>query len=325
MLRLAVLLMTFWTGAGFAASFDCTKARSNIEKAICSDPTLSQLDETLASEYKKARSKLSPSADRTFVSGQRSWLRFNSTYCFVDTTASSVTSADATSCLVRAYKDRISDLSKTGALVGGFKTYIAIDHHIRVLKQQEAVYVVQRTFTQIDQDTPSGNHLNAYLSFKDKADLPDARGTENYDVKLSQISPDWLYKQTFSEIFTGAYPTSDTECEIYSISKDRPLKISDIFQGQSWKKIFETITKNHFVELAKNNKNFDITMIHDFHPSVTQASNPFTYCVSKDGIELSGFLPHVVRSYDGLTIDWKSLHKVLTPYAFEQIKKMGGL
>jgi len=37
-----------------AASFDCAKARSKVEKAICNDSELSKLDEELASAYKSA-------------------------------------------------------------------------------------------------------------------------------------------------------------------------------------------------------------------------------------------------------------------------------
>ena len=38
-----------------AASFDCSKARTFQEKAICSNPDLSQQDENLYAIYKKAR------------------------------------------------------------------------------------------------------------------------------------------------------------------------------------------------------------------------------------------------------------------------------
>jgi uncharacterized protein len=38
----------------WAASFDCAKARTKIEKAICSDPHLSKLDEDLSTPFKAA-------------------------------------------------------------------------------------------------------------------------------------------------------------------------------------------------------------------------------------------------------------------------------
>jgi hypothetical protein len=167
-----------------------------------------------------------------------------------------------------------------------------------------------------------GKNLNNYLSFKEKADLPDERGTESYDVTLKQISPDWLYKQVFSEVMTGAYPTSNTECGLFSIKQSRPLKISDIFEGNTWQHVFATVIKKHFFNLAKKDKDFDLTMVSDTHLNVTQSSSLFTFCLSQKGIELFGFLPHVVRAFDGVTIEWHSLNNALTPYAQEQIKKL---
>jgi uncharacterized protein len=322
MIRIVILLMSLWTGAGVAASFDCSKARSSMEKAICGNAQLSLLDVELASAYKNARLKLSPISNTILVTGQRSWLRFISTYCLIDTNARPVSMPEATRCLIDAYKDRIKDLAKTGEIFGPFKTFTAIDHHIRVTKEKEAVYIVKRTFIQVDDAKPEGKNLNNYLSFKEKADLPDERGTESYDVTLKQISPDWLYKQVFSEVMTGAYPTSNTECGLFSIKQSRPLKISDIFEGNTWQHVFATVIKKHFFNLAKKDKDFDLTMVSDTHLNVTQSSSFFTFCLSQKGIELFGFLPHVVRAFDGVTIEWHSLNNALTPYAQEQIKKL---
>lgn len=313
--------MALWSGAGVAASFDCKQAKSNMEKAICENTQLSQLDEKLAFEYKAARSKLSLESSQALVKSQQSWLRFTSTYCFIDMDASPASSDDAKNCLVSAFQERVKDLERTGNKIGEFKTYTAIDHHIQIAKEQKTVYTIERKFMQVDDATPSGNRLNEFLKFKDQADLPDGRGTESYDTRVTQIAPDWFYKQVSSEIFTGAYPTSDTECGMYSISKEMPLKISDVFQGQAWQNIFESSTKKHFTELAKREKDFDITMVHDFRPSALEPSSPFRFCLSQNGVELSGFLPHVVRAFDGVTIDWKLLEDVMTPYAQAQIKK----
>ena len=56
----------------FAASFDCTKASTAGEKAICADPELSKLDEQLAKAYKRALQK----GPRAKVQvDQRAWLK----------------------------------------------------------------------------------------------------------------------------------------------------------------------------------------------------------------------------------------------------------
>lgn len=60
------------TGAQ-AASFDCAKAATEIEHAICNSPELSQLDEDMAAAYKQV-----PQSNKYFASlraNQRDWLQ----------------------------------------------------------------------------------------------------------------------------------------------------------------------------------------------------------------------------------------------------------
>ena len=47
----SVLMSVFLSGNALAASFDCAKARTSVEKMICSNPRLSYLDETMSHNY----------------------------------------------------------------------------------------------------------------------------------------------------------------------------------------------------------------------------------------------------------------------------------
>ncbi len=75
LLQLVILMLLFLTlpAAAFAASFNCAKASTRVEKMICGDPGLSALDEQLAKAYKAA---LASSADKNMIKEQqRNWLR----------------------------------------------------------------------------------------------------------------------------------------------------------------------------------------------------------------------------------------------------------
>lgn len=74
-IRLIILALTAAavSTSCFAASFDCAKARSKVEKAVCGDQELSKLDEALAAAYKAALS-LHPLPSYVRAS-QRDWLR----------------------------------------------------------------------------------------------------------------------------------------------------------------------------------------------------------------------------------------------------------
>lgn len=57
-----------------AASFDCKLAKSPTEKAICSDPALSLMDEKLNIAFKAAREQWSGAAREYVLNDQRAWL-----------------------------------------------------------------------------------------------------------------------------------------------------------------------------------------------------------------------------------------------------------
>jgi uncharacterized protein len=61
------------SGAG-AASFNCAKAKSKIEKAVCSDPKLSQFDEDLNRYYTTALDALKDGAS-CLKSDERAWVK----------------------------------------------------------------------------------------------------------------------------------------------------------------------------------------------------------------------------------------------------------
>ncbi len=84
-----------FSGSLQAASFDCAKASSKIEKMICTDESLSVLDEQLSSAYKTALEAESDKA--SFKQEQLSWLKTRN-------------ACTDTACLIQSYQSRIAVL-----------------------------------------------------------------------------------------------------------------------------------------------------------------------------------------------------------------------
>jgi uncharacterized protein len=82
-----------------AASFDCVKAATAVERAICANAELSALDDVAAQYYRAARSTL-PGAQACLLADQRNWLAQVRNRCADD------------HCLKSAYLDRLSELDK---------------------------------------------------------------------------------------------------------------------------------------------------------------------------------------------------------------------
>ena len=93
----AVLFLAFSTAAG-AAGFDCAKAESAVEKAVCAEPALSDLDEYLGRYYSVALEALGDGAS-CLKADQRIWLKTVRNPC-----------GGVTACLSAAYLARLATL-----------------------------------------------------------------------------------------------------------------------------------------------------------------------------------------------------------------------
>jgi len=83
-----------------AASFDCRKARTPVEKMICSDPQLSDLDARLARSYRRARDAGADPA--ALQAAQRTWLATERGKC------------NDVPCLKQAYQQRLAAVDAAG-------------------------------------------------------------------------------------------------------------------------------------------------------------------------------------------------------------------
>lgn len=106
-----VLALLGTLGSASAASFDCNKARGHIEKTICADPELSELDEHLGRYYEGARMTLQGS-EACFKTDQMQWLKSVRNAC------------GDNACLKTAYLNRLGELDALQPGVTAIKSMI---------------------------------------------------------------------------------------------------------------------------------------------------------------------------------------------------------
>lgn len=103
-MRKLMLIFILITASLFGASFDCVKAKSDVEKAICQDDELSKLDEELDKGYKEALihgtyyDQYNPDI-KQIKQAQREWIKERNK-CNGDV-----------DCLIEKYINRLSDLT----------------------------------------------------------------------------------------------------------------------------------------------------------------------------------------------------------------------
>ncbi len=93
-----------------AVSFDCNKAASEVEKMLCADQTLSDLDSALAATYNQAIFRSTSAAD--FKTRQLAWLNDVRNVCLT---------AD---CVELAYRQRLADLNAIPVMYASVKEAI---------------------------------------------------------------------------------------------------------------------------------------------------------------------------------------------------------
>ena len=87
-------------------SFDCAKAGTNVEKAICSDEELANLDKSLSDTYISLKKGLTATEVKALKDSQRMWMKQRDTNCSSDIP-----------CLRETYSTRLSELTRQKQLL----------------------------------------------------------------------------------------------------------------------------------------------------------------------------------------------------------------
>lgn len=123
-LAAAILSAAFLVSTGQAASFDCGKASTSFEKAICADDDLSSLDEDVAEAFAQLREKLDEEGREATLQSQREWLTFARRACSPQAEPVEGTySEQATFCLQNVLGQRVRDLTYEPSM-GGLSFYM---------------------------------------------------------------------------------------------------------------------------------------------------------------------------------------------------------
>ncbi|MBO9689154.1 MAG: DUF1311 domain-containing protein [Mitsuaria chitosanitabida] len=102
LMSVVLLTMSAWTHHALAASFDCARAGSSVERMICTDPTLSDLDDLLSAVYRSHERDSdedgSPVVERAILEAQKRWLAARN-------------ACGDSDCLEKRYEERIGALA----------------------------------------------------------------------------------------------------------------------------------------------------------------------------------------------------------------------
>ncbi|ASP38330.1 hypothetical protein CHH28_06390 [Bacterioplanes sanyensis] len=103
---IVIPLLGLLAAAVQAASFDCERASTKVEHAICDNKPLGELDEQLSQVFSTIKSDANSNAFSSLLNSQRSWLKQRNKIC------GGYTDENLSNCLIAKYQGRIKRLKK---------------------------------------------------------------------------------------------------------------------------------------------------------------------------------------------------------------------
>lgn len=238
-----------------AASFDCSRATTAFERAICDDADLSRQDETLAVAYATAIGGLTADAGAAMRAGQREWLAYVERACTPDGEPLTVPyDRDGIACLSSELRQRIEGLEHS-RMIGGYRFYLVERFGTEPPEGEEDWNkVTTRSFTsvRIDDDDPLAMAFNAWAE-AESAPLasafappePPAEGEADEEDFQSDSSNSMVVDRVLSRLISlevteywyghgAAHGNYAISYRHFRTDENRALAASDIFAGEDW-------------------------------------------------------------------------------------------
>ncbi len=325
-----------------AASFDCAKASTPFEHAICDNPELSRADERLSKTYETAIGGLSKAALDAVRADQRTWLDYAQKACTSDAKpmAKGSYSENGVSCLVDIFSSR-SQVLETSRMMDGRRFYPQ-SRYAALPDPYEAddpdsnwpVAQHEQTLVQLDSSEPYAVAFNEFVRKQGEVELGmfAAQGgegdgqdddTSNTDNKITvqeqagtgRIS---LAVNTYWYGHGAAHGNYSLSYLHYLVDEKRGLEATDMFTGKGWEKKLTALTL-----AALQAEHGDNLMLDDNSNVVALvAVDPTRWDFSDDYGLLIQFEPYEVSAYaygaPTARVSWTDLE----PYLSEKADKI---
>ena len=325
---LTLLALLFLMPAANAASFDCAKAATPFEKAICTHPDASEADEILAQAYATAIGGLSQPALDIVKADQHAWLDYANRTCSDDAQPITTDYTDEqASCLASTIRSRVTTL-EASRMQGGYRFYPISRYLTEKDEEAEAdayVKTASKSFetVRIDSSSDVAKAFNAMVAtmqsgytdlFKKGTDeLETGNSAEDVaitttvdsvtDYRISLVTDNYWYGHG------AAHGNYGFTYDHFLVKQQRPLYASDIFSGDGWKEALGKLVHDRL------KAEYEDGIWEDAEKDITEmAASPSRWNFSSEGLIVQ-FQPYEVTAYAAgapvVTIPWDQLTDLL--------------
>ena len=313
-IALFVLLSTQAT----AASFDCKKASTWVEKTVCSDEVLSQFDDQLAKAYHDALASLSPEGQKETKEYQRKWLKDISSYNKAQLKLHFDDNAKYQQwdyALKFAYENRIKQLQES---LIKFPDRIFRNVYVHYSKSAKTCpyRVVTRNITYPQIENPRNENEKSWNNFLSKQAIDNFKYDGDCENSTDEYVISFSNKQLISVKRMNSTLTQDAlipaRAAAVSISwlleEKRELQSADLFDDKTdWRDKLEALASAKLeAQMAAQE---ETRAIHSSE-LMYKVTSPSEWVILPAGLGF-GFFEFYLEGYSiFITIDWKTL----TPY-----------
>ena len=319
--------------AALAASFDCAKATTPFEHAICDSPELSAADDLLAKSFATATGGLTKDAVVLMRGDQRNWLDYAQRACTDD--AEPLTRGrydeNGASCLVEKFNTRSRALEES-RMIGGHRFYIealygALPDPNEVGNPDSYWKVASHELVmpQLDSDDPLSGPFNSFVSEQaaNQSDIMalsgggdlgelDPSADTSVIIKVKELGGTNRITMAVSTYWYGhgaAHGNWSISYLHYLADQDRAIIASDIFAGDGWQ---DTLVDAAWAQLqAEHAEWLQVEAAADIAEIVVE---PGRWDLSNDyGLTIQ-FQPYEVSAYaygaPTINIPWEKLDAI---------------
>jgi len=324
-LRFTLALLVFAPAIAAAQpSFDCAKASTDVERAICGDAKLAAADRELAGVYGALLGKLPGPAKEHLTNDQQRWLGNRGRSC----------TAELAWCLGNRYRQRIATLKAAGEGAYPFISEQALQQSGKV---RAITYEIDARYPQFD-GSADFQDLNKYFAktaregAKDAVPAPDVYDpraqTWTYDQSfaLYRPGPNAVAVEVTSYIFTGgAHGSTNVSATLVDLRRGSSVEPSDVFkEGAPWERTLVDLARADLKKQFVERPGFDDALQPDKFDKMLKESD--RYLFKADALELIfnqyEVGPYVAGIYR-VTIPYTRLANLLRPDGLVQLAPVG--
>ena len=231
--------------AGPALAFDCAKATTKSEKAICADPVARAADAAMAQAFVDAIANVSPSDKAAAVAAQGRWIGERDNACAEEKGAKLAACLAKESAARRAFlaAEPEAGPGAPGRLAPKFRiekgSLTKADLDLQLLRFPAPETPAERAF-----DAAVDNGVGA-LDNPEKGDAPPTPYAYQRTMRLLYASPRLISAQLWGyDSSGGAHPNSFTVAINILVEEGRAAKFDDLLDAKAAQKVFAHCLKS---------------------------------------------------------------------------------